>query len=116
MTTIELYENETGNKGRDLGYLKWLEDRVSETISTESDTMPDVISDVLLQAETPEYKTIGREFIEWAEKYWHIDKLINPTDPDSFNGEKCDYQYMRKIFMQKIDGILKERMGLGGFL
>lgn len=63
-----------------------------------------------------EPSTVGKEFIEWAEQYWHIDKLIQPENPDTFNGKTCDYKYMRGIFIQKIDGLIKERLGLGSFL
>ena len=63
-----------------------------------------------------EPSTVGKEFIEWAEQYWHIDKLIQPENPDTFNDETCNYKYMRGIFIQKIDGIIKERLGLGSFL
>lgn len=58
--------------------------------------------------------SIGEEFLRWAEEFWHIDDLINKnnTDPDNFNGEVCDYTYMRKIFISKIDSILIERLDL----
>ena len=56
-------------------------------------------------------KTVGEEFIEWAEQYWHLDKLINPENPDTFNREVCNYKYMRGIFIQKINGIITDRLG-----
>jgi hypothetical protein len=66
--------------------------------------------------EIKDTQTVGKEFIEWAEQYWYIDKLIQPENPDIFNMETCNYTYMRDIFIQKIDGIIKERFGLGNFL
>jgi hypothetical protein len=56
--------------------------------------------------------SVGHEFIEWAEKYWHIDELLKIEDPDKFAGEICDYRYMRNIFVEKINGIIKDRIGL----
>lgn len=61
--------------------------------------------------EITEPKTVGKEFIEWAEQYWQIDKLIQPENPDTFNGETCNYKYMREVFVKKIDGIIKDRLG-----
>jgi hypothetical protein len=62
-------------------------------------------------SEIQETPTVGQEFIEWAEKYWLLDKLIKNETPDEFAGERCDYRYMRNIFVQKIDAIIKERLG-----
>ena len=61
--------------------------------------------------EIKEKETVGQEFIEWAEKYWHLDKLVKIEDPDKFAGENCDYNYMRKIFIEKINSIIKDRLG-----
>lgn len=61
-------------------------------------------------SEIKEKPSVGQEFIEWAEKYWNLDKLINIDNPDEFNGEKCDYNYMRGIFIEKINGIIKDRL------
>ncbi len=85
--------------------------------TTNGQTLPEpLISNSIRQSiEIPEPKTVGREFIEWAEQYWNIDKLINPENPDSFNGETCNYGYMRGVFIQKIDAIIKERLKSGGF-
>ncbi len=55
--------------------------------------------------------SVGQEFIEWAEKYWGLDKLINPENTDEFNGESCDYSYIRTVFVEKINGIIKDRIG-----
>lgn len=55
-------------------------------------------------------KSVGLEFIEWAEKYWLLDKLIKIDNPDNFSGESCDYNYMRDIFIRKINSIVSERI------
>ena len=61
--------------------------------------------------EIKEKPTVGQEFMEWAEQYWLLDKLVKIEKPDEFVGEKCDYDYMRNIFIEKINGIIKDRLG-----
>lgn len=61
-------------------------------------------------SEIVENKSVGIEFIEWAEKYWHLEKIIDIENIDTFAGETCDYKYMREIFIQKIDVIIKSRL------
>lgn len=56
--------------------------------------------------------SVGQEFIAWAEQYWHIDKLMQIENPDTFAGEVCDYKYMRNIFVEKINSIIRDRIGL----
>jgi len=55
--------------------------------------------------------TVGQEFIDWAEKYWLLDKLIKIDNPDNFASETCDYNYIKGIFIEKIDSIIKDRLG-----
>jgi len=64
------------------------------------------------QTEIIDQKTVGQEFIEWAEEYWHLDTLLKNDDPDKFAGETCDYRYMREIFIKKINGIIQTRLSL----
>lgn len=61
--------------------------------------------------EIREKETVGQEFIEWAEKYWHLDKLVKIKNLDKFAGETCGYNYMRNIFIEKINAIIKDRLG-----
>lgn len=61
--------------------------------------------------EIKEKQTVGHEFMEWAEKYWHLDKLVKIEGSDKFAGETCDYDYMRNNFILKINAIIKERVG-----
>lgn len=60
--------------------------------------------------EIKEPVSVGREFIEWAEQYWNLDKMAKIENLDTFDGEVCDYGYMRNIFIQKIDAIIKQRL------
>lgn len=57
-------------------------------------------------------KSIGQEFIEWAEEFWHLKDLIQIGNPDEFAEEKCDYNYMRNIFIKKINGLIQDKLGL----
>ena len=66
--------------------------------------------DSIIEYEPAESLTVGREFIEWAEKYWHLDKIVKINDPDHYDGEICNYEYMRDIFIQKIDTIISNRL------
>ena len=59
--------------------------------------------------EIKEKPTVGQEFMEWAEQYWLLDKLVKVDSPDEFAGEKYDYNYMRNIFIEKINGLIKNR-------
>jgi hypothetical protein len=52
-------------------------------------------------------KTIGEEVVEWAEKYWHIDKLQLVVEGEA---EKFSYEYFRKVFIQKIETEIRDRL------
>lgn len=49
----------------------------------------------------PVIENVGLEFIEWAEKYWCLDKLLLRNS--DHNAESCPYEYMRKVFIKKIN-------------
>jgi hypothetical protein len=51
--------------------------------------------------------TIGEEFIDWAEKYWHLDRI---HDNGSSHSESVSWDHVRKIFIKKIDGLISERL------
>ena len=68
-------------------------------------------SKIVRGTEIKEKPTVGQEFMEWAEKYWLLDKLVKIENLDEFTGEKCDYNHMRNIFIEKINGIIKDRLG-----
>lgn len=69
------------------------------------------ISNLEAGTEVKRKESVGQEFIDWAEKYWHLDKLVEIENPDEFAGEVCDYNYMRNIFIGKINNIIKDRLG-----
>jgi len=52
--------------------------------------------------------TVGEEFINWAEQYWHFEK--NYTIQDKENSEICPYEAIRNIFINKVDEIIKNRL------
>lgn len=54
--------------------------------------------------------SVGEEFITWAEECWNIKRNFAINNPDTFAGEKCDYEYMKKIFIKKINSLIEERI------
>jgi len=62
-----------------------------------------------LEQTEPEKKlTVGEEFVEWAEKYWHLKR--NYDLPNKDGEEDCLYELIRNIFIDKIDSIIKDRL------
>ena len=55
-----------------------------------------------------ETNTVGKEFVLWAEKYWGL--KIKYDQPPEGNGESCSYDYVKDVFIGKIDDIIKERL------
>jgi hypothetical protein len=66
--------------------------------------------EIQLPTEIKENLTVGEEFLEWAEESWQLDKLVKIDQPDNFAGEVCDYNYMRNIFIEKINSLIKQRL------
>ena len=52
--------------------------------------------------------TVGEEFVEWAEKYWHLKR--NYDIPSKDGEEDQLYDHIRNIFIHKIDEIIKKRL------
>ena len=53
-------------------------------------------------------QSIGEEVMQWAEKYWLIDKACNNELPQG--GEQFAYDYFRKVFIEKINDEIKDRL------
>ena len=53
-------------------------------------------------------QSIGEEVIQWAEKYWNIDKVCKNELPQ--DGEQFSYEYFRRVFIEKIDSEIKDRL------
>ena len=53
-------------------------------------------------------KSVGEEFMNWAEKYWNMEKISETTNSE--NEESCDYDIIRNIFINKINEIIKKRL------
>lgn len=51
--------------------------------------------------------TVGEEFMLWAEQYWGIKGQLGKT---SEGWEAAPYDYVREVFVKKIDEIIKERL------
>ena len=56
----------------------------------------------------PKKKSVGEEFIEWAEKYWALkqkyEQVIN------INDESVPFDYIKDTFIKKIDDIIQNRL------
>ncbi len=63
-----------------------------------------------LEAPTePEIKlSVGQEFVNWAEQYWRLKEHY--TDTTEEGAESCPYNYLKDIFIHKIDEIIKKRL------
>ena len=62
-----------------------------------------------LEPTEPEIKlSVGQEFVNWAEKYWGL-KIKYEVTTDEVS-ESCQYDYVKNIFIQKIDEIIKNRL------
>ena len=68
------------------------------------------ISDPNIGQSIKDNESVGEEFIKWAEKYWHLDKLVIIEHQEKFGNEVCNYDYMRNIFIEKINAIIKDRL------
>jgi len=55
--------------------------------------------------------SVGEEFVEWAEAHWRLKDRFTANEEDPF-GERSNYEYMRTIFVKKIDALIKDRLGL----
>lgn len=53
--------------------------------------------------------TVGEDVVQWAEKYWLIDKILK-GELDMSKGEAFSYDYFRKVFIKAIDGNIAERL------
>jgi len=54
-----------------------------------------------------EHNSIGEQFMIWAEKGWALQHLIENGMKNS-DGESCSYDYMRKIFIDKINELCQK--------
>lgn len=58
--------------------------------------------------ESEKKPTVGEEFVEWVEKYWHLKR--NYDIPSKEGEEDWPYDHIRDIFINKIDEIIKNRL------
>lgn len=54
--------------------------------------------------------SIGEEMMQWAEKYWLIDKICKGEIGKDGNSEAFSYDYFRRVFIKGIDGAIAERL------
>jgi hypothetical protein len=61
--------------------------------------------------ETPKVENVGEAFISWAEQNWGLKKLITAGLNASNGGsETCPYEYVREIFVNKINKLSKNKV------
>jgi len=62
-----------------------------------------------LEPTEPEIKlTVGQEFVNWAEHHWGLKNHYTITEEEG--SESCPYDYIKNIFIHKIDEIIKKRL------
>jgi hypothetical protein len=59
------------------------------------------------QQETPKVENVGETFISWAEQYWGFEK--NFTFGNDVNDESYSYEFIRKLFVNKINELSKNQ-------
>lgn len=52
--------------------------------------------------------SVGKEFMEWAETYWRIDKLIQHS-LDNSEYETVDYKFLKNHFIDTINDMIRKR-------
>lgn len=53
--------------------------------------------------------SVGEEFVEWAEQYWGLKRAYSQENNE---GESSSYNYMRKLFGEKINELIKDKLWL----
>lgn len=53
--------------------------------------------------------SIGEEMMQWAEKYWLIDKVCK-GEIGKGEGEAFNYEYFRNVFVKVINEAIVERL------
>lgn len=55
--------------------------------------------------------SVGEEAIQWAEKYWLMDKFLKgEIKNDDGQNEAMSYDYFRRVLVDRINGIITERL------
>lgn len=62
----------------------------------------------------PQVEDVGKAFIEWAEKYWDIEKAYTLLDQSrSPNSESAPWNYLRDTFIRQINELAKNKKPSG---
>lgn len=54
-------------------------------------------------------ENVGKEFFEWAEKYWAFERIVSKGLGDT-NGESCPYPLYKEYFINKINDLVDEKI------
>jgi hypothetical protein len=59
----------------------------------------------------PQVEDVGESFIEWAEKYWDIEKAYTLLDQSKGpNTESAPWIYIRDIFVNQINEFVENKL------
>jgi len=75
----------------------------------EKRLMATKITDATPQPETPKVENVGEEFMAWAERGWALEKIITNGLKNDEGGESCPYDYLRRVFVEKINELSKNQ-------
>jgi len=74
----------------------------------EKRLMASKISDATPE-EAPKVENVGEEFMTWAERGWALEKIITNGLNHNEGGESCPYDYLRRVFVEKINELSKNQ-------
>ncbi len=57
-------------------------------------------------------KSVGLEFVEWAEKSWDLKDIVKFSDHKDYQGEIFEYNHLRGVFVDKINALIAEKLAL----
>ena len=57
-------------------------------------------------------KSVGLEFVEWAEKSWDLEDIVKFSDHKDYQGEIFEYNHMREEFVDKINALIAKKLAL----
>jgi len=75
----------------------------------EKRLMATKITDATEPQEIPKVENVGEEFMTWAERGWALEKIITNGLNHNEGGESCPYDYLRRVFVEKINELSKNQ-------
>ena len=66
----------------------------------------------LVASEPEVFVSVGEEFVDWAERHWDLKRVYEKQLTAEGNAEACPYSYVRKVFADRINSVIKERLSI----